>query len=421
MKKKSFRKHRFLLAIILIYLFFGITIIYFQYRYITNYQYNTLGENALNLAALAVKTIHITNEDLKELEYITFDELREHPLNQELEKAFHLLEYQESIKYVYIIRNIKEDQEKYEVDEYDVDFYNVPIGTKLDYIWLLDVIVDFEQKNKVEEIGDYYKDKNRYTTINGEFKENLEKRETNYFLSESEWGIGITGVAPIYTTEGDYIGLLGVDMFSESFFEYRNSIFFTLVTLIMIPTLFTSCIYLYLYLVYRKKMNVLAYKDQLTNVYNRRYFDREGNKIFNDAIKQKTTVGIIIGDIDDFKLFNDKYGHQEGDFVLQLVTSVMQEFLSEGSGFVARYGGEEFIIVLENPENIEMFCQNICMSIAEKKVEHKNGDTSTVTISLGAYSNIPKKGEHLEQFVKIADDAMYHAKKLGKNTFVIGS
>ncbi|MGL4791839.1 MAG: GGDEF domain-containing protein, partial [Anaerotignaceae bacterium] len=417
----SFRKQRLLLILILIYVVLGTVITYYQYRYITNYQYVSLGESAFNLAAVAVETLEITNEDVEELESISFEELREHPLNNEFEKLFKLVEETNSIKYAYVLRHLSDDKVKYTVDENDADFYNLPAGTDLDYVWLLDVVVDTQLQKDVLETSEYYKDKNRYTKVDDLLIKILENREAQYTIAESEWGQDISGLVPIYTVEGEYIGLLGVDIYSESFYEYRSSIFWSLSILIMIPTILTSIIYVYMHLAYRKKMSALAYKDQLTKVYNRRYFDGEGGKIFHTALKNNTSMGIILGDIDDFKLFNDKYGHQEGDIALQLVTSVMESFLTEKDGFVARYGGEEFVMVLDNPADITELCRNICKAVSEKEIKNTNGDFIKVTISLGAYEKIPEDGDSLEMFVKKADDAMYQAKRTGKNRFIIGS
>lgn len=417
---KSLRRHRLLLVIILLYVILGSVIIYCQYRYITNYQYTSLGKNALNLAELAAKTLHISNADVKELEAMSFEHSQTHLINDQLKELFQLVEKNDSIKYAYILRQLPDNKVKYEVDEADTAFYDLPPGTKLDYIWLLDVIVDEKQQKKVAMTKDYYKDKNRYTTIDGELKKTLENKDLKYLLSEGEWGTEISGLAPIYTTEGEYIGLLGVDMYPESFYQYRATIFWALLTLIMIPTIFMSCMYMYLHLAYRRKMNALAYRDQLTKVYNRRYFDSEGGKIFEAAIKKQTQVGVVIGDIDDFKCFNDQYGHQEGDAALQSVAQVLEASLKGQAGFVARYGGEEFVLVLDDPEDMAGLCRNICTDLSENNIKHMDGSCTHVTISLGAFVKMPDSGERLEQYVKKADDAMYEAKKAGKNTFIMG-
>ena len=379
----------------------------------------TMGKNVLNIAELTAKTLEISDQDLETLENMSFEESQEHALNVKFRDLFQLAAKNDSIKYAYILRKLPENKVKYQVENEDAEFYGLDPGTDLDYIWLLDVIVDENQQKKVEEIADYYKDKNRYTKKQDEVAEILEAEKTTYLLSQGEWGTQISGLVPVYTTEGNYIGLLGVDMYSKSFFEYRSVIFWTLILLVVIPALSLSCLYIYLHRSYRKKMADLAYKDQLTGVYNRRYYDIEGQKIFERAYKENVSIGIIMGDIDDFKRYNDKFGHQEGDIALQSVAKVLHLVTNEKKGFTARYGGEEFVIILSDLKEIESVCRAICKAVEEQAVTHTDGSHSHVTISLGAYNKVPDKDDSLELYVKKADQAMYLAKNAGKNTYIV--
>ena len=143
--------------------------------------------------------------------------------------------------------------------------------------------------------------------------------------------------------------------------------------------------------------------DSLTGLYNRRYFER----VLNQCLRESMQVGLIFADIDNFKKLNDTKGHDAGDVVLRQVAKIFKEE-SAGIGTAGRYGGEEMMILItEQSKNTR--------HVAEKIRTRVETDTS-VTISVG-YS-INSKHIHGEKLIQQADEAMYHAKKNGKNQVV---
>lgn len=158
-----------------------------------------------------------------------------------------------------------------------------------------------------------------------------------------------------------------------------------------------------------KELNELSILDGLTNVYNRRKL--------NDYLKSldgnSFTKAVYMIDIDDFKLYNDKYGHAKGDKCLQIVAAECLKVVSHFNGFFARYGGEEFMAIL--PDTSE----DIAVELAEQllsRIRNFNYVEANVTISIGLAISSESS---IENIVATADDAMYLSKKHGKNTVTI--
>ncbi|MDD5717985.1 MAG: diguanylate cyclase [Sulfuricurvum sp.] len=158
-----------------------------------------------------------------------------------------------------------------------------------------------------------------------------------------------------------------------------------------------------------KKLSILAERDSLTGVLNRRSFD-------NDLMHQinHPTLGLMIYDIDYFKKINDTYGHQTGDKVLRTLSSLIQSHLRD-SDRLYRIGGEEFAIITENqaPEDIERVAERLLRIVSE--FDFEIGES--VHISIGI--SIRLETDQAASLYKRADDALYQAKNEGRNRYVI--
>lgn len=162
----------------------------------------------------------------------------------------------------------------------------------------------------------------------------------------------------------------------------------------------------------------LSNLDGLTKIANRRalddYLDREYRRLQRD----QQSMSLIMIDIDHFKLYNDTYGHPQGDTCLIAVAEVLRTSVSRSSDFVARYGGEEFAIVLPNtdaPGAIHLALQ-IQKNLAHLNLEHRTHLSSEqVTLSMGVASIIPQVGTSSPQIVAAADAALFQAKEQGRN------
>ncbi|QKF73611.1 multi-sensor domain-containing diguanylate cyclase [Aliarcobacter faecis] len=170
-----------------------------------------------------------------------------------------------------------------------------------------------------------------------------------------------------------------------------------------------------------KELKKLSITDELTQLFNRRFFNLKIEEEINRAKRENKYLCLIILDIDYFKQYNDTYGHQKGDIVLQEVTKVLKSRTNRASDFAFRIGGEEFAIITNlEKEKIEQFIYSIKNDIENLKIEHKSSKVSSyITSSFGALCKLGENIKNSDEFYKEADDNLYEAKKLGRNTICI--
>ncbi len=162
--------------------------------------------------------------------------------------------------------------------------------------------------------------------------------------------------------------------------------------------------------------------DPLMGIYNRRVLDRRLRDEVMRAKRHHLHLGLLMVDLDRFKLVNDTYGHHGGDLVLQHVARLLMESLRQ-TDVVARYGGEEITILLPHtpPAETGDVAERLRRTIAETPVtitDHHGGKTElTVTVSIGCASLLPEH-DTTESLLKRADHAMYQAKQQGRNKVV---
>lgn len=162
--------------------------------------------------------------------------------------------------------------------------------------------------------------------------------------------------------------------------------------------------------------------DGLTEIYNRRYFDEELHRLFTEGICQQNTLGLLMLDVDFFKLYNDTYGHSMGDECLREIAHTLEESVSEDLGFVARYGGEEFVIVLPGADvdAVQNMAERILKRIKLLNIPHqKNENRGIVTISIGGVCVKPSKNHDEKAYVECADKALYQSKQRGRDCYTL--
>jgi diguanylate cyclase (GGDEF)-like protein len=166
----------------------------------------------------------------------------------------------------------------------------------------------------------------------------------------------------------------------------------------------------------------LVARDGLTGIQNRRMFDQHIQRVWQQAVREQVRVAVLLADIDCFKDFNDRYGHQAGDECLRAVALSLSQCARRPLDFVARYGGEEFAVVLyeASREYVAEVSTRIQRSIAELNISH---DASTVasrlTVSIGAAFILPNVNRTSDGLIQLADEALYTAKEQGRNRVVV--
>ena len=165
----------------------------------------------------------------------------------------------------------------------------------------------------------------------------------------------------------------------------------------------------------------LAITDPLTGIYNRRHFFQMADHEIKRAFRHESPLAVIMFDIDFFKRVNDEYGHASGDLVLQRVVSVAREIF-RSNDILARYGGEEFVVLLPDSdlEQAGLPAERLREKIEKTAIALEEGSLF-VTASFGVSACRPESGEiHiLGGLVRDADQALYEAKRLGRNRVVL--
>lgn len=167
-----------------------------------------------------------------------------------------------------------------------------------------------------------------------------------------------------------------------------------------------------------EKLKALSIMDDLTDVYNRRYFLEQAEKEMAKAVRYGTVFSVMAVDIDNFKQINDTYGHFAGDAVLKAASNTCMNNLRTMDIF-ARFGGEEFMFLIPESDkiNVPAFAEKVLRALEKTEVVY-NKNTIRFTVSIGV-KTFDKSTMSLEGLLKAAGDALYEAKRRGGNCVVI--
>ncbi len=171
-----------------------------------------------------------------------------------------------------------------------------------------------------------------------------------------------------------------------------------------------------------KQLSQLALLDSLTRVYNRRSFDRQLKREWGRLKRIPAPLSLIMCDVDCFKIYNDVYGHQEGDKCLQRVAKGISSALHRPADILARYGGEEFVVILpQTPQSgAAKVGETIRDAVKKLQIPHHNSLVdSVVTVSLGIASTIPDDMDNPQLLIEAADLALYQAKERGRDCVAV--
>ena len=162
----------------------------------------------------------------------------------------------------------------------------------------------------------------------------------------------------------------------------------------------------------------LSLEDALTGIPNRRRFDSAMETEWKSAIREKTPISLLMIDIDNFKRFNDDYGHQQGDMTLKTVAGIIKSSVKRPNDLAARWGGEEFTALLPKTDidGALIVAENIRSKIENAEIPSVNGaEPLKVTVSIGVSSITPAVKDSIFDFIRQADSALYNAKETGRN------
>lgn len=167
-----------------------------------------------------------------------------------------------------------------------------------------------------------------------------------------------------------------------------------------------------------------AITDSLTGLFNRRYFDNTLRMEFFRLMRSRSTLSLIMLDIDYFKKFNDHYGHLAGDKCIQMIGTTLKTTVERSADVAARYGGEEFIVILpDTDENgAKIMGERIRQAVENLAIPHITSETAEyVTVSVGIVTAYPAELVSPDQVLKLVDDTLYLAKEKGRNCCICSS
>jgi len=168
---------------------------------------------------------------------------------------------------------------------------------------------------------------------------------------------------------------------------------------------------------YIQKIEKLCMLDALTELPNRRGFDIRIEVEWGRAHREKKPLGLIILDIDNFKIYNDTYGHPQGDSLLQAIADILNKTINRASDYAVRWGGEEFCVLLPDTDlaGTLKIAEQIRNNVMNTVIHCTDGTATSVTISLGADSKIPGDNDTIADYITEVDKYLYTAKRNGKN------
>jgi diguanylate cyclase (GGDEF)-like protein len=162
----------------------------------------------------------------------------------------------------------------------------------------------------------------------------------------------------------------------------------------------------------------LAARDGLTGLKNRRAFDEHLIRSWQQALRDRKTISVMFIDVDAFKKFNDRYGHKAGDIALQRIAGVVHSVAKRALDLAARYGGEELAVILYDVprEAAQPLAESMRAAVMNLGIEHLDGTPlDVVTISIGVGIVRPTLARSPDGAVQLADEALYAAKRNGRN------
>ncbi|MDL2238212.1 GGDEF domain-containing protein [Christensenellaceae bacterium OttesenSCG-928-K19] len=165
------------------------------------------------------------------------------------------------------------------------------------------------------------------------------------------------------------------------------------------------------------KLRQLSVTDPLTGLKNRRAFYDYISKVWDEGKRNGGEITVVMLDIDNFKKYNDNYGHQKGDECIVAIANCIQSFFKRSIDMVARYGGEEFIVLLPHTQhcNAVAISEEVRQAVYGLKIRHEYVDEGYVTLSAGVASGVPGIDDQYEGLIIKADEALYAAKNSGRN------
>jgi diguanylate cyclase (GGDEF)-like protein len=160
-------------------------------------------------------------------------------------------------------------------------------------------------------------------------------------------------------------------------------------------------------------------RDPLTDLFNRRYLEETLDRELRRATRLQRPVGVVMMDLDHFKSFNDRFGHEAGDLLLRELGKLLKKHI-RGGDVACRYGGEEFALILPDisMEDVRQRAEQLRAEIKDMDIKYREATLESITLSLGV-AMFPDHGNTGSLLLRAADTALYEAKRMGRDRVVV--
>lgn len=172
----------------------------------------------------------------------------------------------------------------------------------------------------------------------------------------------------------------------------------------------------------KQQVEKMASIDYLTEIANRRELDKQLSDLYVSALQEKKPLTLLMMDLDNFKMYNDYFGHQKGDRALRDIAKTSKKIIDNYNGLIGRYGGEEFLAVIKDADELSAIdiSSKIIKEISDLEIKHSPVSQSDhLTVSIGLVSFVPNNNTSIGQLLSLADEALYDAKNQGKNMYIV--
>lgn len=170
----------------------------------------------------------------------------------------------------------------------------------------------------------------------------------------------------------------------------------------------------------KKRLELALITDELTGIYNRRHFNKKVSEYLNTAKRKKENISLIMFDVDNFRQYNDTYGHLQGDKVLKQLSDEVSKCCQRSNDYIFRLGGEEFAVLfqVDYSEQSLIVADKIMKTIRDLDIEHSTSKDGYLTVSMGVTSHEAILFDNIEDLYITTDLKLFEAKNKGKNRYI---
>ena len=393
--------------------------------------YKSMADSAEDIAVSIANSYPISDAEFARLKKIDYMDMLKDPAYLRFSNMATKIFIKNNVRIVCIMTPLAPKEIRHFVKPEDQKFYGAPVGTPLDVIWLEDYFFPQNQMTQQQYETwkeDYFQDFKRYSFARPSQKIIFDNKRRGNDIIADEWGHFIVGFAPLYTTEGTFVGTVNVDFDIAEYAARWRDIYYKIIGAFCATFSLLLCTVLYIYHQYSMADDRAKYTDALTGIRNRRYEMEKFASIKTLVCRAGVPyAAVVMLDLDHFKAINDTYGHQTGDACLRAFTNSCRETLKNTPNVLLRWGGEEFVAVApcENKEDLKEMLERLIAGIRDIKADKPEAsstdscEAASVRFTVSAGGALCPCGtmteKDLENAITAADKLMYKAKAEGRD------